>query len=63
MNIIRRATLIDLTVIPDKLERAVARAREKKIIIPTFKQQRDPKRISDKIRSALKSVGLWDMDP
>jgi cysteine synthase len=55
--------LIDLTLVPEGLERAVKRAREKNIIIPTFKQQRDPGRIPDAIVSGLKNIGLWDIDP
>jgi cysteine synthase len=55
--------VIDLTVVPDALERAVKRAREKNIIIPTFKQQKEPGRIPEAIVSGLKKVGLWDIDP
>jgi cysteine synthase len=55
--------VIDLTVVPDALERAVKRAREKSILIPTFKQQKDPGRIPDAVVSRLKKVGLWDIDP
>ena len=55
--------MIDLTVVPDALERAVKRAKEKSIIIPTLKQQRDPARIPDAIVSRLKNIGLWDIDP
>ena len=55
--------MIDLTVVPDALERAVKRAREKSILIPTFKQQKDPGRIPDAVVSRLKKVGLWDIDP
>ena len=33
--------MIDLTLHPERLERSVKRAKEKKIIIPTFKQMRD----------------------
>ena len=54
---------IDLTVYPDRLERAVQRARERNIIIPTFKQQRDPGLIPDEIVAKLKNVGLWDLNP
>ncbi len=32
--------MIDLTIVPEGLERAVKRARERSIIIPTFKQQK-----------------------
>ncbi len=55
--------MIDLTVVPEALERAAKRAREKNIIIPTFKQQRDPRLIPDVIKSRLKNIGLWDVDP
>ncbi|MFH2128747.1 MAG: pyridoxal-phosphate dependent enzyme [bacterium] len=55
--------MIDLTVYPDILERAVGRAREKNIIIPTFKQQRDPSLIPDRIVEKLKPIGLWDINP
>jgi cysteine synthase len=55
--------MIDLSVNPQALERAVQRARERNIIIPTFKQQRDPGLIPDDIISKLKTVGLWDIDP
>jgi cysteine synthase len=55
--------VIDLTIVPDALERAVKRAREKSIIIPTFKQQKDPGRIPEAIVSRLKKIGLWDIDP
>ena len=55
--------MIDLTIVPEALERAVKRAREKNIIIPTLKQQRDPGMIPAAIVSKLKDVGLWDIDP
>jgi cysteine synthase len=55
--------VIDLTVVPEALERAVKRAREKNIIIPTFKQQKDPGRIPEAVVSGLKNIGLWDIDP
>ena len=55
--------MIDLTVVPEALERAVKRAKEKSIIIPTFKQQKDPGRIPQAIVSRLKKIGLWDIDP
>jgi len=55
--------MIDLTIYPDRLERAVKRARERNIIIPTFAQQRNPALIPDKIKAELKSIGLWDVNP
>ncbi len=55
--------MIDLTIYPDRLERAVKRARERNIIIPTFAQQRNPALIPDKIKAELKGIGLWDVNP
>ncbi|MGD8470628.1 MAG: pyridoxal-phosphate dependent enzyme [Desulfobacterales bacterium] len=55
--------MIDLTVVPAALERAVERARERNIIIPTFQQHKDPGGIPQAIVSKLKGVGLWDIDP
>jgi cysteine synthase len=55
--------VIDLSIVPDALDRTVQRARERNIVIPTFKQQRDPRQIPDAIVSKLKNVGLWDIDP
>ena len=55
--------MIDLTVRPDILERAVQRARDREIRIPTFAQMRDPDLIPDEVRQRLLDVGLWDVDP
>ncbi len=55
--------MIDLSKHPEALERAVKRAREKNIIIPTFRQQRDPGRIPEPVKARLKNIGLWDIDP
>ena len=55
--------MIDLTIHEDRLERAVQRARERNIIIPTFKQMRHPELIPDTIKHQLDDVGLWDLNP
>jgi cysteine synthase len=55
--------MIDLTLVPDALQRTIELARKRNIIIPTFKQQRDPSLIPEKIVDRLKHVGLWDIDP
>ena len=55
--------MIDLTMNRDNLQRTVARAKEKGIIIPTFAQMRNPDLIPEKIKNKLKSVGLWDLNP
>jgi len=54
--------LIDLTVNEEGLRRAVERARERNIIIPTFEEMKNPQKIPRKIKDRLKDVGLWDVD-
>ena len=54
---------IDLTMYPDRLERTVQRARERNIIIPTFKEMLNPELVPDKIKEELKGIGLWDLHP
>jgi cysteine synthase len=53
--------MIDLTVNKKKMKRAVERARERNIIIPTFAQMKDPTLIPDRIKQELKGTGLWDI--
>ena len=55
--------MIDLTIHEEALQRAVTRARERNIIIPTFEQMRPPERIPAEIVGQLRSVGLWDINP
>ncbi len=55
--------MIDLKIERERLERAVARARERNIIIPTFAQMKDPSRTPPKVREELSKVGLWDVHP
>jgi cysteine synthase len=55
--------MIDLTLDEKGLEKAITRAREKNIIIPTFRQQKSPSFIPDQIKQMLTSVGLWDLHP
>ena len=54
---------IDLTVMEERRERAIQRAREKNIILPTIAQMKNPDLIPDKIKKQLKDVGLWDINP
>ncbi|PJH74581.1 MAG: pyridoxal-5-phosphate-dependent protein subunit beta, partial [Anaerolineae bacterium CG_4_9_14_0_8_um_filter_58_9] len=56
-------TTIDLTIYQDRRARAIQRARERNIVIPTFAQMKDPAKIPAKIKESLKEVGLWDVDP
>jgi len=55
--------MIELNVIEERLERAVGRAREKNIVIPTYAQQKDPGLIPDSIKKELADIGLWDIVP
>jgi cysteine synthase len=56
--------MIDLTIHDEQaLERAVERARERNIIIPTFEQMIDPGKVPQQITGRLKDVGLWDLNP
>jgi len=58
------SNLIDLSLHDEyKLENAVQRAREQKIIIPTFKQMINPELIPKAIIKRLEDVGLWDLNP
>ena len=54
---------IDLTVQSDRLEHAVRRARERNIIVPTFKQMKNPSAAPAKIKEELSRTGLWDVAP
>ncbi len=47
----------------DVLKRAVERARQKNVILPTFAEMRDPSKIPPKIVAGLKKLGLWDINP
>jgi cysteine synthase len=47
----------------DVLKKAVARARERNIILPRFAEQKDPSRVPEAIREKLKDIGLWDINP
>jgi cysteine synthase len=54
--------MIDLIVNREPLQRAVQRANERNIIIPTFAQMKDPSRIPPAIKARLKGIGLWDLN-
>jgi len=53
--------MIDLTVMNDRLQRGVERARQQNIIIPTLAQQKDPSLVPATIKKELSKVGLWDV--
>ena len=56
--------MIDITIRNEAaLSNAVRRARERNIVIPTFKQMQNPQTAPDAIKQKLASTGLWDLDP
>lgn len=44
------------------LDNAIKRFRERKILLPTFEQMKNPNLIPDKVKNKLKSIGLWELD-
>lgn len=55
--------MIDLTINKEVLKRNIERAKEKNIIIPTFKQMANPELIPDAIKEKLKDIGLLEINP
>jgi len=45
------------------IKKNAALCKKQGIVIPTFKQMRDPSLIPQKIKKTLKPVGLWDINP
>jgi len=54
---------IDTITSETALENAVRRFREKGIILPTFRQQKNPELIPQQILDRLKDIGLWEINP
>ena len=54
--------MIDLTIDEKQLERTVRRAREKNMVIPLFREQKNPQMIPSEIKKALKDIELWAID-
>lgn len=55
--------LIDLTVDKQRQKKSIQRAKEQGIVIPTFAQMKNPALIPSTVKSKLKDVGLWDINP
>lgn len=45
------------------LAKAIERYAERGIILPTFKQMQNPELVPEKIKSQLKRIGLWELNP
>ncbi|GAB1398993.1 pyridoxal-phosphate dependent enzyme [Aminivibrio sp.] len=55
---------IDLTVNPEGLKHAVELAKKQNVVIPTFRQMKDPvQHTPAAVKEKLKTTGLWDLDP
>ncbi|MEO2044998.1 MAG: pyridoxal-phosphate dependent enzyme [Pirellulales bacterium] len=52
-----------MSVNQEVLERTIDRFRERKVLLPTFAQMRNPHAVPQKIKDRLGQVGLWDVDP
>jgi cysteine synthase len=55
--------MIDLTVNEKQLKRTAQRCRERNIIIPTFAEQKIPQKVPASIKSDLRKVCLWEVNP
>lgn len=53
---------IDLSILEKQRENNIKRCRERDIIIPTFKQMKNPELVPQKIKDELKNIGLWDIN-
>lgn len=45
------------------LANTIKRCQDRHVIIPTFKQMRNPDLIPEKIQAKLRDIGLWDLNP
>jgi cysteine synthase len=45
------------------LERTARLCRERRVLIPTLAQMREPETIPEKVKRALPAIGLWDRNP
>ncbi len=55
--------MINLDINPEIRDKNAVYCREKKIVLPTFAMMKNPETIPDNIKEALKSVGLWEVNP
>lgn len=55
--------MIDLTINRENLDRNIQKARESRVVIPTFQQMKHPETAPEAVKRGLKTVGLWDVNP
>ena len=55
---------INLSIDKAKQKNCIERARSRSILIPTFRQMKNPdKETPVKVKEGLKETGLWDVNP
>lgn len=54
--------MIDLAINEEQLERTIQRARERKIVVPTFAEMKNPDLIPEKIKGRLSNIGFCEID-
>jgi cysteine synthase A len=59
----RRNEMIDLTINETGLAHNIKKARENGVIIPTIAQMKNPETVPEAVKTQLKSIGLWDVNP
>ena len=55
--------MIDLTIDKKGLEKSLEVARERGVVIPTFREMIEPESIPQSVKKELSNVALWDIDP
>jgi cysteine synthase A len=48
---------------PDVVKKTAERCKERGVIIPTFEQMKNPNLVPSSVKSKLKNIGLWDVNP
>jgi cysteine synthase A len=54
--------MIDLSVHEEQLSKTIERARERNILIPTLREQKDPALVKEEIKEELSRTGLWEVN-
>ncbi len=55
--------MINLTLNKEQMKKNAKWCKKKDIIMPTFKQMKNPEKAPEKIKEKLKNTGLWDVAP
>jgi hypothetical protein len=55
--------MIALDINRDSLKNNIEKAKAKKVVIPTYRQMKNPETIPETIKEKLTGIGLWDINP